>query len=233
MNGNARVVLLPGMDGTGSLFEPFLRARPPEIDAVVIAYPDDVGDVSVIVEHVLDRLPTDAPFVLVAESFSGPVALQVAARRPAGLRAVVLCATFVTSPLRWFPKALVPAVRGVLFRTTPSRAVDAALLGGNASAPLAATLRAALASVPPSVLAERARACLCTDEATALRSCPVPLVVIRATEDRVVPASCTREILSIRPDAGLHEIAGPHLVLQTKPVASWAAIAPLVAIAGA
>lgn len=130
-----RVVLLPGMDGTGTLFESLLRTRPPGIAAQVIAYPTDVGAISTLVEHVLERLPTETPYVLVAESFSGPVALQVAARGPSALRGVILCATFVASPLRWFPATLVPAVRGVLFRTAPSLVLEAALLGAYAPPP--------------------------------------------------------------------------------------------------
>ncbi|MBL8941444.1 MAG: hypothetical protein JNM69_43260, partial [Archangium sp.] len=35
----------------------------------------------------------DEPFVLVAESFSGPLAISLAARRPAALRALILIAT--------------------------------------------------------------------------------------------------------------------------------------------
>ena len=36
-----RLVLLPGMDGTGRLFGPLLAALPPGIDGEPVAYPRD------------------------------------------------------------------------------------------------------------------------------------------------------------------------------------------------
>ena len=33
------LVLLPGMDGSGTLFEPFLRALPPDLPVKVLRYP--------------------------------------------------------------------------------------------------------------------------------------------------------------------------------------------------
>jgi pimeloyl-ACP methyl ester carboxylesterase len=39
---------------------------------------------------VLEHLPTDRPFVVLGESFSGPLAIRIAAVRPPCLRALVL-----------------------------------------------------------------------------------------------------------------------------------------------
>jgi len=36
-----RLLLLPGMDGTGLLFEPLVKALPPSLTAHVVAYPTD------------------------------------------------------------------------------------------------------------------------------------------------------------------------------------------------
>jgi pimeloyl-ACP methyl ester carboxylesterase len=87
------LVLLPGMDGTARLFEPFVRALPAGWSAAPVRYPPDrpLG-----YHALLDQVPVPAgDFVLVAESFGGPLALKVAAKNPTGLKAVVLVATFV------------------------------------------------------------------------------------------------------------------------------------------
>ena len=74
------LVLLPGMDGTGDLFAPLLSALPPALRTIVVRYPCDrpLGYAG------RTRGPKDQPFVLLGESFSGPIAAAIAAaRRPA------------------------------------------------------------------------------------------------------------------------------------------------------
>ena len=73
-----RLVLLPGLDGTGLLFEPLLRALPKEIEATVIRYPGDQRlSYDELLEFLRDQLPRDTPFILLGESFSGPLAIRL------------------------------------------------------------------------------------------------------------------------------------------------------------
>lgn len=150
-----RLVLLPGMDGTGELFAPLLGALPPD-RASVVAYPRDVVlSYDELVAFVVQRLPVEEPFVLVAESFSGPIAVRVAAQHPAGLRGVVLCANFVVGPLP-FSRALVHAVRPFKIGASSLQAsVLTWRLLGSAGSPLRGPLMEAVASVEPEVMAAR------------------------------------------------------------------------------
>ena len=97
------IVLLPGLHGTGRLFADFVRERPPGFVPRVIEYPcDRFLDYGDLLPFVRGQLPQDSDFVILGESFSGPLAVMLAAERPRGLRAVVLVATFVTRPRpRW------------------------------------------------------------------------------------------------------------------------------------
>jgi pimeloyl-[acyl-carrier protein] methyl ester esterase len=79
----ARLVLLPGLDGTGELFAPFIDELG-EIRSQVIAYPADRA--MNYAEHescARSQLPMDEDFVLLGESFSGPVSIAIAAAPPA------------------------------------------------------------------------------------------------------------------------------------------------------
>jgi thioesterase domain-containing protein len=70
------LVLLPGMDGTGELFAPFLAALGPDQAVVVVRYPTDRELGYAELEQVARAaLPVDQPFILLGESFSGPVAI--------------------------------------------------------------------------------------------------------------------------------------------------------------
>jgi surfactin synthase thioesterase subunit len=73
-----KLVLLPGLDGTGQLFKPLLEALPQSVETLIISYPNDQKlNYKKLYEYVSVRLP-DEDYVLVGESFSGYVAYQVA-----------------------------------------------------------------------------------------------------------------------------------------------------------
>ncbi len=91
-----KIVLLPGMDGTGLLFKDFIRASP--LDCLVLSLPES-GEQShkALSEIMVNNLPTDA-YALVAESFSGglvPYLIQSAKVKP---QAIILVASFLHSP---------------------------------------------------------------------------------------------------------------------------------------
>jgi pimeloyl-ACP methyl ester carboxylesterase len=92
-----RLILMPGMDGTGELFAPLLHALGNSIESSVLRYPtaEPLG-YSELLSRVRVELPKSDSFVLLGESFSGPLALMVAAEAPTGLRGVILCASFAT-----------------------------------------------------------------------------------------------------------------------------------------
>jgi len=152
-----KLLLLPGMDGTGRLFEPLIAALPPTVVAVTVDYPTDVPNGYDKLLPLVEAAVPDGPFVAVGESFSGPLALMLAARCPPGLCGVVLCASFVRFPLQ-VPERWRGAVRPWMFRWQPLWIVSWVLLGRHAFGRLGRMLRAAVRSVSPAVFAARARA---------------------------------------------------------------------------
>lgn len=205
------------MDGTGLLFEPFVEVLPASRPVTAHRYPSDVPlGYEALLPRVLATLPREGPFVLVGESFSGPLSLMVAATEPPGLCGVVLCASFARRPLA-VPALFHGLARGPLLRAVPFEAQVQAMLGGYATPRLRAILARALGLVSNDVMASRVRAMLGLDATDLLRQCPVPILYLRPTRDRLVLAGSLRHILSTRPDTQVTEIEGPHLVLQTRP----------------
>ena len=97
-----------------------------------LAYPSNGHTYSHLLRVVLDALPQVDPFFLLAWSFSGPLALMIAAQRPANLRALILCASFDANPHPWF-RWLAPLCRPALFRLFPFFAQARLLLGGDST----------------------------------------------------------------------------------------------------
>ena len=216
---------MPGMDGTGLLFEPLIAALPASCPSSVLSYPlDEPLGYDELLPLARKALPEDGPFVLVAESFSGPLALKIAAEAPAGLSGVVLSATFVKNPIWWAPRGLRHVVRATAFRFFARFTQLKALLGGYGTPELQRLLRQANSLVSPAVLASRVRSILAVNVVAELRACSVPILYIRGTHDRVVPEQSLNLILRERPSVQVVRLAGPHLVLQVQAVAAARAI---------
>lgn len=218
--GLLKLLLLPGMDGTGLMFEPLLKALPDWLQPTVVAYPtQEPLDYEGLFPLVRSACPPTGEFVVLAESFSGPLAVMLAASDPPGLRGVILCASFIQCPL-WAPfRWIAAAARPVYFRLTPTWAARWALLGRHGTDDRLNRLFAtATSTVGPAAMAARARAVAGVDVTAELRLCQVPLLYLIAKYDRVVGPSCLSAIQREKPDTQVVELAGPHLLLQALPV---------------
>src|ERR1700758_5078266 len=100
------LVLLPGMDGTGIFFEDFAAAIQQDFRPVVVRYPNDPSLGYAGLEPIVRAaLPHDEPYLILGESFSGPIAISIAASNPAGLLGLILCVTFARNPHPLLPLA--------------------------------------------------------------------------------------------------------------------------------
>ena len=213
------LVLLPGMDGTGALFAEFAAALAGEFEIVIVPYPAERWlSCSELEDLVRAACVPAGPFALLAESFSTPLAIRYAATNPANLVAVALCAGFAASPVRGWRRLLTRLLAPLIFRLPlPNCAVTLWLVGRNAPPRLAATVRAAIASVQPKVLAARLRMVLGCDVRAELCRIAAPILYIRARQDQLVSAACLDELRRIKPQMAVAELDGPHLLLQREP----------------
>lgn len=222
-----KIVLLPGMDGTGIFFEPLVAALPENLSPIVQSYPSDEPlSYDELLPSIQARLPMGEPFIVLGESFSGPLALRIAASRPVGLKAIILCASFVRNPIRLFPSWCRPLIRPFLFSSSllPVRA----LIGGYHGADLLPMVkRAKVAS--PAVRAARARAIIGVNVERALAGCRVPILYIAGSRDRVIARHNLARIQAINPSVKVVVLPAPHLVLQAAPEAAAKAIAEFAA----
>lgn len=213
------LLLLPGMDGTGELFADFVALLPSWVECRVVSYPPDqklsYDQLSPIVKS---SFPPDEPFVILAESFSTPLAVRLAAEAPKGLKGLVLCAGFVSPPRGDVLVRLALVLAPALFSFgLPSSICRRYLVGDAAPDGLINTVRSAVSSVPSGVLARRLKSVLSCNAVRDLRDVSVPLLYISGTQDRLVTQASLQEIQQAKTDAQLTSIESAHLVLQTRP----------------
>jgi pimeloyl-ACP methyl ester carboxylesterase len=224
----ATLVLLPGMEGSGAIYGPLVEAAPPGIETLSVSYPAGAANgYDDLMPLCRAALPRGRPFHLLGWSFSGPLALRIAAERPPGLRGVVLASSFVRRP-SWVPAAMHRLARPWLFKLYPPAAQLKALLGRQDTPELRRLLREAHALAGAEALAGRVRAAMTVDAREALRACVVPILYLRATRDEVVRARCADEVRALAPATEIVELPGSHLTLIAAPAAAWAALLPFL-----
>ncbi len=210
------LVLLPGMDGTGQLFAPLLRALDPDISTVVLQYPgQEPLDYSALEALVRRQLPS-TPYVLLGESFSGPIALSIAATAPEGLCGVILCGSFASNPRKL--AGVFSPLLSLPLGLPPSWLLSTALLGGFETPALRAMLVDALATVSTVVLRKRLSEVARVDMRTILGRIKQPVLYLQAHSDRVVPRHAALDLMAAMPHIQLVSLEGPHLLLQANPV---------------
>jgi len=202
------VIVLPGLDGTGDLLVPFANVS----GARIVSYPPD-RELTFDEYVALAAREVDRDTILVAESFSGPVAVRIAAGKE--VRALVLVSSFVTPPLPRLLRALPLATLARI--QAPDWLLSYWMLSPYATKESVRAFREAIGRVEPRVLASRMRIALSVDERETLKRITAPVLNLRGTRDRLV---------FTRPPAGeLVRIEGPHALLYTQPLPAWNTIA--------
>jgi pimeloyl-[acyl-carrier protein] methyl ester esterase len=215
-------ILLPGLHGTTELFDRFVDAAPIGLPLLRQPLPNEMPlGYSELAAWVCVQLPPD-PVVLVAESFSGPLALLVADRCPRVV-AIVLCESFVVPPA---PRFLAKLPTLVWNWPPPVALVSAFLTGGDRA--LAEKIRSVVQGLRGDVIASRIAAALCVDVRAELERFSRPLLCLSAKRDWIVPARSAARIRALKPSAQFAVIDGPHMLLQTRSIEAWSYITPFI-----
>jgi len=225
-----KLVLLPGMHGTDELFSEFVAALAGEFEIATVRYPTDLClSYSELEGFVRAACPISGPFVLLAESYSTPLAIKYAAPTPRNLKGLILCAGFASSPVRGWRRFLAKLLAPIMFHMSlPNLAAKLWLVGPKASPALLCSLRSAVSSVKPKVLAARLREVLACEVRPEIGQVAVPVLYLHAKQDRLVSAACLAELRRIKPQMTVAALEGPHLLLQREPYKAAETVAVFV-----
>ncbi|WP_354067443.1 alpha/beta fold hydrolase [Bradyrhizobium sp. OAE829] len=193
---------------------------------MVVSFPTETyGDYAALEAYVVGLLPQDRPFAILGESFSGPLALRIAARRYKNLAAVILVASFIAKPVAWVPNFARHILHPLIFRLpiqTPL--LRWFLLGRRPPTAMINDTVTSLQSVDPAVLAGRTKAALEVDATKAFVECPAPILYLGGTEDRLISSQTAERMKALRPNLECIMLDAPHFLLQRAPIAAAHAI---------
>ena len=209
-----KLVLLPGMDGTGDLFGDFIAALPSSFETVTARYPPDKSlTFRELQELVRAICPDTGPLVVLYASGN-----SIRSNETANLQGLVLCAGFATSPVlgwkRWIVSLTAPLF---LSRALPQSAIRTFLLDRGSPPHLVEQVRQAISSVNAAVLSQRLGDILACDVQTELAGVKVPILYIRGNQDRIVGLSSLKTIQAIKSRTSVLALDAPHLLLQQEP----------------
>ena len=215
------IVLLPGLDGTGELFDDFVGSLVAKggsaIEPLVVRYPTDASlGYTELDAWVRAALPQDERYLILGESFSGPLAVTIAATAPRGLVGLVLCCSFVTTPLPSLA-SLGAVLDLVPFASMPHGLAAPLLLGRFATRTRRRAFVRAISRLSSAAMRRRVREVLAVDVSSSMAEVRVPTLYLRARHDRLVSLRSFERIASIRPDVRVAEFDAPHLLLQSVP----------------
>lgn len=216
------LILLPGMDGTGELFESFIATLNPQIKTVVIRYPK-TGCLSYEALTVLAnaqiknaQIPKDAPYIILGESFSGPIAIALAVNATEQLKGLILSCTFASNPRPMLSKFsfFLPEIPINKFWLNITSKF---LMNGFSNEKVYQLLQKTLPTVSPITMRSRLEAVINVDYSAKLTNIKTPILYLRGRRDHLVPASASELIFKLAKNVTLIELDSPHLLLQVTP----------------
>jgi pimeloyl-[acyl-carrier protein] methyl ester esterase len=220
-----KLLFMPGIDGTGISFEPLRQFLPANIETTVIRYPAE-KDLSFeeTVDSACEQITQD-PDVVLAESFSGPVAVVLIGLGLLNARGLILSATFARTPRPFLMKilSLLP-VGSILKLPFPNSWLRYFIGDAKAAGVILPLWERIRREVPARILAHRIRIVGRIDVREYLSKIMIPCLYIQAAGDRIVPASSVLDFAGSVRDLQIKQIDGPHPILQVEPEASAAII---------
>lgn len=217
------IVLLPGLNGTSGLFKPLLECKPDNFDVVCIAYPThDIKNYFELTELVMSELrKIQGSFILVGESFSGPIALFISHKKPDGLLGTIMVASFVSAPnlkiARYLPWR-------IGFRLAKPLYAHRIALSKEKNQSFLKIASLELKKVSPEVLAHRIQQVFSVNAEAELQECDVSLAYFRGKYDYIVPKWNFDTILRLKPKINVVTFSSQHFLLQSRPQEAWTAI---------
>ncbi|WP_045836923.1 alpha/beta fold hydrolase [Hyphomicrobium sp. 99] len=216
-NEAPEIVLLPGLDGTGELFDRIVPHLARHFTVTVVRYPPDptlgyAGYVELVRHKIGSR-----PVYVLGESFSGPVAVLIAGQLGAQVQGIVLAATFVKNP---WPSWFIRRCARVHPLATPRNLRDAMLMGAYGDPELRSKVETIVQGLSLPVRAARLRAVAGVDVTADFMRLSCPILALHGRSDWLVSKSRMQKVIGEKGRSRMIVFPAAHMLLQTQAAAA-------------
>ncbi len=214
-----KLVLLPGLDGTGLLFNELITHLTSHFQVIVVSCPPNRHcSLTELAELVREKVEDPQNTILLGESFSGIVVIKLLVENPLPLRGIIFCSAFSEAP---YPNAL--KILGKLplnnfpWHKTPGILVKKMGLGSSAKRNQIENIRHALSQVNPEVIAHRVQLISQFHAPCRTQVWEIPCCFLQASQDCLVSQSSANWFSERFNPFFLNKVEGPHFLIQAQP----------------
>ena len=211
-----KVILLPGLDGTGKLFYTLVELLK-KYDVQVISYSNkEKYTYEELILLVKSQLPKEEEYIIIAESFSGVIAYNIALEEPINLKLIVFVATFIQNPRpflsKFMPKVVLQFLSSLPLLNVVSKKI---LLNNSTDKKLITFVTNTINNINSKILFFRLFQIMNLRDVT--QKVTINSIYLQASNDYLVPKSAYVVFEKYIPNIHFHKVEGSHLLLQTNP----------------
>ena len=212
------LVVLPGLDGTGELLSSFLAEAEGKFETHMVRFPKHKPFVyQQLFPCIREALPWGKPYSLLADSFSGHLALLFAEEQPQNLESIILCSSFFNNPASqttWWNKVVgkdpcKPPFTKEFLKTF--------MFGEDCPDGLLDKAKEVFDSVPPEILEFRWNLAMKTETRRQLASSKKPILFMAGNQDSLLHEKHLADLALMQPNMEVLRLEAPHALLQRNP----------------
>lgn len=208
-----KIILLPGVDGTGVLFEPFVNIFKADVPVEVVPLTKD-SDQSILNQvSIIEDAVGDEEVIFIVESYSGLLAYELAKRNKIRIKQIFFFGCFLQPPSfigkigRFLPVRLLNII--------PDKVIAHILFNRWSSPELISLFRKAIDAGDFSNLKKRIR--IIGTYHKPGQVIDVPCVYVQATMDNLVSAYNIKAFEEVCSNLQVEVVEATHMLLQTQP----------------
>ncbi len=212
-------ILLPGLDGTGILAQPFVKQFPYPERLEVITYPQSIknNSLSQLAKMIEDKLIDKKNYVLIGESFGGLVCLEILKRNFLTLKGMIFLVAFAQPPKPRLLKLLEKLpIEYFPWASLPNFILKQFAISSDATQEQVELAQTTSKSVDPKTLAHRLRIIISDPMKDIDNHWSIPCLYIQGSEDKVVPKHSANWFKKHFSNFTLNSIKGGHFLLHTR-----------------
>ncbi len=228
MNANQtnKIFILPGLDGTGKLFDGVKNELERGGRKILIAsYPSVMWEkpdyINYLTQFIKSNTEPGEQFALLAESFSGLFVPTLYKSFKSQISHLIFSASFVKNPVL-LPSALKVINKALKISKLPTMATQLAMLGANPTPELVTLYNSIMKDLNDDVLKSRIDLCLGIDNKdiiyNSFTNIETPILYLQSRFDTVILPYCLKDLEKINPHTQSKVFNTAHMVLQSSPV---------------